>query len=95
MLRCFFFISDRTPPRDVEAELKEELDAFVLAVLTEYSKLFLEPGADVRHVGYEAPDSPMHLSTPTKRSPPPFPRLQPRKITDGDTPYYCSSDTPQ
>lgn len=28
-------------------ELKEELDAFVLASLTEYAKLFLEPGADV------------------------------------------------
>ncbi|CAN0102576.1 unnamed protein product, partial [Laminaria digitata] len=41
----------RTPPRDVEAELKEELDAFVLAVLMEYAKLFLEPAADGGIVG--------------------------------------------
>ena len=32
----------------MEAELKEELDAFVQAVLVEYAKLFLEPGVDVR-----------------------------------------------
>lgn len=44
----YFSISDSTPPRDVEAELKEELDAFVQAVLMEYAKLFLEPGVDVR-----------------------------------------------
>lgn len=29
-------------------ELKEELDAFALASLEEYAKLFLEPGAEVR-----------------------------------------------
>jgi len=32
----------------VEVELKEELDAFVLASLAEYAKLFLQPGANVR-----------------------------------------------
>lgn len=31
----------------MDEELKEELDAFVLAVLAEYAKLFLQPGADV------------------------------------------------
>lgn len=46
VIYCLF--SDSTPPRDVEAELKEELDAFVQAVLMEYAKLFLEPGVDVR-----------------------------------------------
>lgn len=39
---------NRKPPRDVDVELKEELDAFVQASLEEYAKLFLEPGADVR-----------------------------------------------
>lgn len=38
----------RKPPRDVQAELVEELDGFVLVVLAEYARLFLEPGADVR-----------------------------------------------
>lgn len=38
----------RKPPRDVDVELKEELNAFVQASLEEYAKLFLEPGADVR-----------------------------------------------
>lgn len=47
----YFLFSGSTPPRDVEAELKEELDAFVQAVLMEYAKLFLEPGVDVRRHG--------------------------------------------
>lgn len=38
-------VRGRTPPRDIEAELREELDCFVVAVLTEYAKLFLEPKA--------------------------------------------------
>eukprot|EP00752_Nemacystus_decipiens_P018595 g16673.t1 len=39
-------VGPRKPLRDVDVELKEELDAFVNASLAEYAKLFLEPGAE-------------------------------------------------
>lgn len=35
------------PPRDVEQELMAEMDAFVLAVLAEYAKLFLRTSSEV------------------------------------------------
>ncbi|CAM9230645.1 unnamed protein product [Discosporangium mesarthrocarpum] len=37
----------RKPPRDVDLELKEEMDAFIVAMLGEYAKLFLQPGSEV------------------------------------------------
>ncbi|CAM9893670.1 unnamed protein product, partial [Ectocarpus fasciculatus] len=39
-------VGPRKPPRDVDVELKQELDEFVQASLEEYARLFLEPGAD-------------------------------------------------
>ncbi|CAB1111613.1 unnamed protein product [Ectocarpus sp. CCAP 1310/34] len=41
-------VGPRKPPRDVDVELKQELDEFVQVSLEEYAKLFLEPGADMR-----------------------------------------------
>lgn len=42
----------------MDAELKDELDRFVLVVLGEYAKLFLESGTDVsRDRGHETVSS--------------------------------------
>ncbi|CAM9213823.1 unnamed protein product, partial [Choristocarpus tenellus] len=36
----------RKPSRDAEKELKEEIDAFITAILHEYTKLFMSPGKE-------------------------------------------------
>lgn len=35
------------PPRDVQMELRSEIDEFVQKVLAEYAKLFLQPASEV------------------------------------------------
>ncbi|CAM9510510.1 unnamed protein product, partial [Ectocarpus sp. 12 AP-2014] len=54
-------VGPRKPPRDVDVELKQELDEFVQASLEEYAKLFLEPGADEDTQDLSAQDREKHL----------------------------------
>ncbi|CAN0225260.1 unnamed protein product [Ectocarpus sp. 6 AP-2014] len=54
-------VGPRKPARDVDVELKQELDEFVQASLEEYAKLFLEPGADEDAQDLSAQDREKHL----------------------------------
>ncbi|CAM9278013.1 unnamed protein product [Scytosiphon promiscuus] len=54
-------IGPRKPPRDVDVELKEELDTFVQASLEKYAELFLEPSADEKFHNMSAEDREKHL----------------------------------
>eukprot|EP00903_Cladosiphon_okamuranus_P015485 g14296.t1 len=54
-------VGPRKPPRDVDVELKEEIDEFVNASLAEYAKLFLEPGAEEHSQNMSAEDREKHL----------------------------------
>lgn len=49
--------SNSKPVRDVDMELRGELDEFVQAILAEYAKLFLQAGSEVTPRGVESPTS--------------------------------------